>query len=186
MKIFLELLVENLISRNIKKALLILDSWPGHKNGSIWTDILEKYSSKIELYKKIIPAGCTGKVQPLDVHYFRSYKDFLKHISGSLEIQDEIHTRANMFALQSFAHFQFRAPIFRNLIKYAFFKAGYYDQHPGPFDPPKKWCCEVNALGDCAYEGCVSRARLRCAHCNSNLCYQHAFLKVLHINCTQY
>lgn len=183
MKTFLCLLIENFISKGIPKILLILDSWPVNKNSNLWNDLLKEYNSKIELYKKVIPAGCTGLIQPLDVYFFRPYKSFVKHIVHSLVVENKVFQRNNMLGLHSFVHFQFCAPRFRNLIVYAFYKAGYFEEKPGPFQTPTQYCFDPNELKKCSDISCDSAGDIRCAHCEECFCFEHSVLSNPHINC---
>lgn len=144
LEIYLRLLVEDLIARGKKKALLVLDSWGSFKNKNIFEKIQGEYEGRIFLDKEIIPAGCTKYCQPFDVFYFRPYKEFLRKITDSLEMSEKIWQRDNIFKLQAVAHYQFSAPQFRNMIRYAWFKSGYLKERPPRFkQAPKKVCSLV-------------------------------------------
>lgn len=88
LEIFLELLIGDLISRNIPKALLLADSWSSNKDNKIFKKLQEKYKD-IQLERLLIPEGTTGMIKPLDVFYFRPYKQFVRHISDSIEISEK-------------------------------------------------------------------------------------------------
>ena len=88
----------------------------------------------------------------------------------------EIWNRTNFIKLQSLAHFQLSSDIFNNMIKYAFYKAGYIDEEPGPFQTPVQFCFD-SVEGDCNHDGCDKGA---CAHCNHSFCYDHSVVS-LHI-----
>ncbi|RLU20229.1 hypothetical protein DMN91_006836 [Ooceraea biroi] len=123
-KIYLDLLFQYLISKGIKKCLLLADSWSSNKNTKLFEEVLAKYEGRLKVERLLIPEGTTGMIQPLNVYYFRPYKQFVRHISDSLEVCDGIWKRDNYFKLQALAHFQFQAPMFRDMVKYAFYKAG--------------------------------------------------------------
>lgn len=181
---FLDLMIVDLIHKGLPKALLILDSWPVNKNNELWSSIVEKYSSSIKLFKIVIPAGCTGLVQPLDVYYFRPYKNLVKSIVSSLSIKSKVFQRNNMFGLHSFVHWQFCSPRFRTMIQYSFFKSGYYSERPVFDKTPTEYCFEVNRLTNCLV--CEEFADIRCAHCEECFCFEHSVLADPHINCTTY
>lgn len=135
LKIFVELLIENLF-RDYTKTLFLTDSSNSNKNEEVRNNLVRKYKDQIQLEKIIIPAGMTDKIQPYDVFFFRQWKQFTRHISDSFEVINKIWQRDNIFALQAFIHFQFMAPIFRDMIKYTFHKVGYYDKRPNHFKTP--------------------------------------------------
>jgi hypothetical protein len=57
----------------IEPALLALDLFSGHKTDYV-LDIIKAHDITVS----IIPAGCTGLVQPLDISVNRPFKDILK------------------------------------------------------------------------------------------------------------
>ena len=64
--------------------------------------------------------------------FFPKYKFFIRYIRDALIIESEekFWHRDRFFALQSFVD-QFNAPRFKNVIRYAFYKAGYVNESPG-------------------------------------------------------
>lgn len=133
--------------------------------------------------------GTTGLCQPLDVYYFRLYKQIVRHISESAEFNDNVPVwqREYYFKLQAFVHFQFQAPIFQEAFKYAWFKSGYLDHHPEPYLTPKEVCIDFDKLTNprCSFSSCSSFAAIKCAHCSETFCYQHCIFQNLHINCRE-
>ena len=101
-----------LTRKGIKRCLLLADSWSSNKNQELFQEVLGQFPV-LDVKKLIIPERTTGMIQPLDVFYFRPYKQFVRHISDSLEISHRIWWRDHYFSLQAFAHYQFSAPIFR-------------------------------------------------------------------------
>jgi len=76
--------------------------------------------------------------------------------------------RDNFIRIQSFTHFQFTAPRFRNLIRYAFYKAGYLSECPPKCETPINYC--FKELGNyCSKEGCKGITFVRCADCECSL-----------------
>jgi len=161
------------------KIMLLLDSWLYNKDEDLFNQC--KPTSK-EVNHRMIPGGGTKYVQPLDVYFFRPYKHFVKFITDSIVLEDwNIWHRDNFIRIQSFTHFQFTAPRFRNLIRYAFYKAGYLSECPPKCETPINYC--FKELGNyCSKEGCRGIAFVRCAHCECSLCMEHT-LKDVHIGC---
>ncbi|RPB04382.1 hypothetical protein L873DRAFT_1758859 [Choiromyces venosus 120613-1] len=58
---------------NCKPALLVLDLFAGHKTDNV----LDAFKAH-DITLSIIPAGCTGIIQPLDISINRPFKDILK------------------------------------------------------------------------------------------------------------
>lgn len=120
---------------NVKKCLLLVDQWSSNRDNNLFDSVQQEFP-EIPVKRMLIPEGTTGFIQPLDVFYFRLYKLFVRHITDCLEIDCEIWKRENYIKLQAFAHYQFQASIFRPLIQYAFYKAGYTSDRPESFTTP--------------------------------------------------
>ncbi|CAF1391547.1 unnamed protein product [Rotaria sordida] len=94
------------------------------------------------------------------------------------EIRDGMDTdvteRNNILKLQSLTHNQLSAPVFTAMIKYAWFKAGYLDVHPGPFKTVIEVCYGFDDL-QCHVRNCSSCSFIRCSYCGSILCIEHFF-----------
>lgn len=133
-------LVEQLIARGETKALFVCDSWSSNLNNDTWEGIRAKYADQIYLEKRIIPAGATGDVQPLDVFYFRQWKDYVRKITDSIEIEQKMWQRDNFIKLQSVTHYQFQARQFQDMVKFAWFHAGLVEERPPRFDTPAEVC----------------------------------------------
>ncbi|XP_067208384.1 uncharacterized protein [Linepithema humile] len=100
------------------KSVLLLDSWTGHCPNIIQES---KPESTEDIILLTIPAGTTGKIQPLDVYGFRLWKNFIRHFSDTvmlLGLEINLHARNTILKLQSLTHNQFLSPKFRNLLKY--------------------------------------------------------------------
>ncbi|EFN80191.1 hypothetical protein EAI_10381, partial [Harpegnathos saltator] len=100
-----------------EKSILLLDSW---------TVTATKEYLKIET----IPAGTTGRIQSLDVFFFRPWKNFLRHFSDTVILYKyniNLHLRNNIIKIQSLIHNQSSPPRFSNLISYAWYKSGYLE-----------------------------------------------------------
>ena len=66
-------------------------------------------------------------IQPLDVYFFRMWKNFVRKFSDTIILFDydiHLHLRDNILKLQSLVHNQFTSPRFQNFIRYSWFKSG--------------------------------------------------------------
>ena len=115
------------------------------------------------------------------------YKSFVRYITGTLIVETEIEVwhQDEFLALQSSVSFQFSAPRFRNMIRYAFYKAGYTDEEPGPWISPHEYCSDDMYIGEECFD-CGDLAFSRCAHFGASVCIQHAFCSQLHIDRTDH
>lgn len=161
--------------------LLLVDSWSSNKDGKFYD---ERVPAGVDFRCELIPPRTTGLIQPLDVGFFRTYKNFVKHITDSLVISGTINiwSRENWLKLQSFAHFTFSAPRFREFIKYAFYSPGYLQDHPQPYQTPIEYCFyHLNhATRICQISDCTDFVFAKCAHCELSLCLEHTLIQ-LHI-----
>ena len=166
------------------KVLLLVDAWKPNEDDAL-SDQCKP--DDVQLIKGLIPARCTGMIQPLDVHFFRMYKSFVRYVSVTDTVINETEInlwhRDRFLALQSFVPYQFSAPRFRNMIRYAFYKAGYTDEEPGSWVSPHDYCFNDISVGEECFV-CGDLAFVKCAHCGANVCIQHSFCSQLHINCT--
>ena len=171
--------------------LLLLDSWSSNKDEDLF--LAHKPALK-EVDRKFIPPGTTGYIQPLDVYFFRPYKNFIKFVTDSviLETDYKVWHRDEFIKLQSLAHFQFTAERFRGLIRFAFYEAGYTKDEPEKCEKPVDFCFK-NVDSNCCFKEqqlesespCGSIGFLRCAHCTEVFCLRHSLIEKLHINCSQ-
>lgn len=182
LKVFLdEVLWPDLVGR--ENVLLLVDSWTSNKDDDLYKSTVPK---NVKFIKRLIPAKCTGIVQPADVYFFRPYKNFVRFLTDTLLIAKDnvnIWHRDYFLRIQSFAHYQFSAKRFENLIRFAFFKCGYIVNHPGPFDTPIDYCCERIQSDEYTETDCEQTAFIRCAHCEKVFCIDHTLIKRLHTFC---
>lgn len=122
LKVFLdEVLWPDLAGR--ENVLLLVDSWTSNKDDDLYKSTVPK---NVKFIKRLIPAKCTGIVQPADVYFFRPYKNFVRFLTDTLLIAKDnvnIWHRDYFLRIQSFAHYQFSAKRFENLIRFAFLNA---------------------------------------------------------------
>lgn len=120
------------------------------------------------------PADTTGKIQPLDVLFFRPWKNFLRHFSDIVVLHNydkNLHLQNNIIQLQSIIHNQFSSPRFLNLVRYAWYKSGYL-QNKLEFENLVDYCFKSYAPA-CGL--CDDIAVIRCAWCTKSLCMTHLF-----------
>ena len=63
------------------KILLILDAWSANKDDQLSSDCVPE---GVDFSKTLIPDGCTGFTQPLDVLFFRPHKAFVRFITDNV------------------------------------------------------------------------------------------------------
>ncbi len=107
----------------------------------------------------------------------------VRQISEDSDYSDRIWLRNNYFRIQAFVHFQFQAPKFTNMVKYAWYKCGFLEHRPEEFKTPLQVCLQFEELENCSYLNCPATARIKCAHCLLFFCYKHCIFNNLHINC---
>lgn len=152
------------------KVCLIIDSFSSHRASGAF-EIEDKV-----VEKRFIPPGATPLVQPLDVFFFRQWKSFVKRFSERVLIDNinvDLHHRNSIIKLHSLIHNQFSAPIFSNMIKYAW-KASGFPIDVVRFDHPDKVIFDIE-LEQCSYSNCCQSAFIQCAYCRKNLCIQHFY-----------
>lgn len=161
-------------------VLLLVDSWSSNHDEEL---IESTRPVHINLIRKLIPAGCTGLIQPLDVGFFRMYKNFVRHITDTICLLSDfpIWSRENFIRLQSLTHYQFSAPRFREMIKYSFFKCRYTNVEPKKFLTPIAFCFDPEAIVNCHI--CSAVACFRCAHCTNFFCLNHTLIESVHNKC---
>lgn len=173
-----------------QQILLLLDSWSANKDENLFKSHIPQLK---EASIRLIPPGTTGIIQPLDIYYFRPYKNFIKFITDSVILETNYHVwqREQFLKLQSLAHFQFTAERFKPIIQYAFFKSGYTSFCPEKCETPVDYCFK-NVDSTCCFTEndepdimCNSLGFLRCAHCMQVFCLNHTLIDQLHIDCQE-
>ena len=161
-----------------EQICLLVDSWSSFKDEmTIRSHIPETKNFKYHL----CPAKCTGMKQPLDVYFFRPYKAFVKYITDSIIEKSDFNIwhRDNFLKLQSLTHAQFSAPLFKNMICYAWYKCGFIDEQPELFLTPMQYCFDTSINDTC--NTCEELSFFRCAHCTNTYCLDHTIITTLHL-----
>lgn len=127
----------------------------------------------MKVHVHTIPAGATGKIQPLDLFFFGPMKGFMKkvhnHISAK-KIPFVIGQRDNILLLLSAVYYIFSAPRFVPCWQYPWFKGGYVDVRPAQFETPVQFCL-TSIRGLCTKPLCRSVAYIRCPYCSLTFCF---------------
>jgi hypothetical protein len=182
--------IKHVLCPNLENAntLLLVDSWSTYKDKeNIMSNIPEGKEVRIEQ----IPPGTTGKIQPFDSQYFRTYKSFVRKICDRIMLDyDEypLNKRDNILKLQvkkkrkkidiifvyfqSVCHNQFTADRFQGFIKYSWYRTGYQLGPPEKYVTPLEYC--FNELADTCFL-CNQCGFLKCAFCEQTLCIDHFF-----------
>jgi hypothetical protein len=167
--------------------LLLVDSWGTYKDQDAIVCV-EPDNKTMTLMQ--IPPKTTGIIQPLDVYFFRMWKDFIRKVSDRIlldRLEVNLFQRDNILKIQSITHNQFSASRFKNFIKYAWFKAGYIDQRPEAHVTPVQYCFEMDIfeqncqklIGDGV---CEVATFIRCSHCELRLCFSHFYFDFHYCN----
>ncbi|PSN46353.1 hypothetical protein C0J52_12923 [Blattella germanica] len=78
-------------------------------------------------------------------------------------------------------------PVFRSKVlqlnQISIFSSNYTEDFPGVFQTPLEYCFEKGLTEECFRENCDQPVFIKCAHCESYICLDHAVIAVLHILC---
>ena len=150
------------------KSILLLDVYGGFNRA---------FSQNNDIQICRIPKHTTGIIQPLDVYFFRPFKNFLKYLSDTVLLMDIdciLHVRNNVMRMISLVMNQFASPRFKPMIEYAWFKSGYTSEKPPGFVTPVQYCFKFDQdFRKCAL--CEGVCFLKCGWCQASLCFQHFF-----------
>ncbi|XP_032673519.1 uncharacterized protein LOC116845214 [Odontomachus brunneus] len=157
-----------------EKFLLIIDSWGGQTNSQIYDDIFVDDEDIPSCQIKIIPPKCTLLCQPCDVYFFRQVQNFIKKLQNCtylLKRNRKIANREDAIKIHSLVHNQLSAPIFCDMLKYAWFASQITNERTF-FKNVNEVCFpdSVNKTNctDCAHE----MSMIVCAWCNELLCFK--------------
>jgi hypothetical protein len=167
---------ENVLCPSVSKdCLLLVDSWSGQTDPSIYNDI---FNENITCKQMQIPPKTTGDIQPLDRYFFRQWKYFKQKIHDRVAIDQidiDICSRNSILKMHSLIHSQLTAKKFSPLIKYAWYSSGYMSKDPGHFESVHDACfsfdedlCSMPLCNECSF--------ICCSHCFRILCFSHFFV----------
>lgn len=153
------------------KFLLLIDSWGGQTNPQLYDDLYQDADGLPTCTIKVIPPKCTPLVQPCDVYFYRQVKNFIKKIqncSHLIEQGREITSREDCIKIHSIVHHQLSAPIFGDMLRYAWFAAKLCDEREY-FMNVNQVCFSVDMLKRRC--DCKNAAFITCAGCRNNYCF---------------
>lgn len=153
-------------------SILVVDAWNGYNQMLRMPEIAEKKLKIVQL-----PKHSTSVLQPADVYFNRPFKNFIRKLSNKIRLHNKeymISTRKNLLAILDMAWFQLKAPRFQNLVKYAWYRAGYLSEHPAEFRTPVQYCLGYKGYTKCESDDCPHFCFLRCAHCELHFCFNHS------------
>lgn len=154
------------------KFLLILDSWGGQTDSAVINNYFTESDGKRSVELEVIPPHCTPFCQPCDVFFFRQVKIIVKKLHNCTQLLQEgrqINKREDAIKINALVHHQLSAPIFRNMLKYAWYKSKLLTGDSPHFHTVNDICFPkaVN-LNPCT---CKKVAFIKCARCNLQLCF---------------
>lgn len=162
------------------KILLLQDSWSGQKELKLYEDAMPG----CEVTVRTIPPKTTDMIQPLDVYFFRQLKILVRRLSDVVRTSAEpvrLHDRQFIIKMISFCYNQLCAPIFEDMIIYAWQKPGYA--------VPRKINSFQSVINisfrtsqDCEFPGCENIPIIVCAFCQLNLCFTHILSNGVHLH----
>lgn len=152
-------------------SILVLDAWNGYNQMLELPEIAQK---KLKIVK--LPKKSTSVLQPADVYFNRPFKNFIRKVSNRIRLHNndfKISIRKNLLALLDMLWFQLKAPRFENLVKYGWYRAGYFTEHPPNFQTPVQYCLGYKGYTKCESDNCPNLCFIRCAHCELHFCFNH-------------
>jgi len=152
----------------------LVDSWATYNDREAIRSVTPE-GNEFEILQ--IPPKTTAVIQPLDVYFFRTWKDIAKRFYDHVLLHNlniNLHHRDNILKLQSLIHNQFSSPRFKNSIKYAWFKARLLDSRPKSFQNCSEFCFR-NLDSHCLTEMCDVISFIRCGCCKNSFCFCHFF-----------
>ena len=153
--------------------LLIVDSWTCFKDHETIQSLVPEGK---RLTIRNIPPGATSIIQPLDVYFFRIFKDFIKRVHSFIMAYSSefiIHHRENILKVLEVVWNQFCNPCFQPFLQYSWRKIGYIDGADQPFYTPVQICFPSDVAQDCQHLGCTSVSFIRCSYCANYLYFNH-------------
>ena len=102
--------------------IFITDSWGGQTDLAVFNEKFINENGERTCQVEIIPPRCTPFCQPCDVYFFRQVKlliSRLQNIPYLLEEGRHVNRREDKVKIHSLVHNQLSAPLFHEMIKYA-------------------------------------------------------------------
>jgi len=161
------------------KVIYTLDHWSGQTDSELYQGL------KDDIQIEFVPEKTTSTCQPLDVYFNRQMKYLTRKIynyamvhGNYLGKSEKLTDRNSIIKIQSLVHFTLSAPVFRDMIRHSFFKAGYTAE--------KTLCLNVYTIcfkvtrTSCNFEICNALPFIICSWCREEICFDH-FLMDYHV-----
>jgi len=159
------------------KFLLLIDSWGGQTDLTLYDDIFEDEEGRASCFTKIIPPKCTPLCQPCDVYFYRQIKNFIKRLQNSptlLQQEKEICTREDAIKIHSLLLHQLTAPMFKPMLQYAWYASKLLEERP-IFLNMNDICFPITVVKKLCV--CKTGGFIQCAHCRKILCFTCFYVK---------
>ncbi|XP_029662700.1 uncharacterized protein LOC115235213 isoform X1 [Formica exsecta] len=153
------------------KFLLLIDSWDGQTNPALYDKIFLDDDGIGTCTIKVIPSKCTSLCQPCDVYFYRQVKNLIKRLQNCsflIEQKREITSREDCIKIHAIVHHQLSAPIFENMLRYAWFASKLTDKRE-IFMNVNEVCFPLDILKQPC--NCKNATFIRCARCRANYCF---------------
>lgn len=154
------------------KFLLIIDSWAGQTDTTLYDNIFVNENDEATCTVKIIPPKCTPICQPCDVYFFRQVKIFLKKIQNAPELlkeKRELTSREDIIKIHSLILHQLRSPKFTAMIQYAWFASKLIENREIFLNVNQLCFSLTNLKTKC---NCKNVSFIKCAVCTKILCFK--------------
>ena len=149
------------------KFLLFLDCWKTLAELDKFRAVFLNQNSQLLIF----PEGSTGRIQPLDLSSFRSWKYIHKKIEHYTHINStemNMNDRQYFINMQSVIHNQLSSPAVKNLIKSGFINGGIIHEIIEYIKKPSDICFKFYDLY-CSMTNYENRTLLICAWCKKHL-----------------
>lgn len=167
-----KLWMKDVFLKNVEhNSVLIIDSWTGYKKMLEMPQISAK---KLEIYYRLAqPLNYNLLTFTLTVHSNTSSENYFAKFVGKI-MSSFWQKRENLLSILDMIWYQCKAPRFESFLKYAWYRAGYTQEHPPEFKTPAQFCLGVKGYMQCEGESCTKFCSLKCGHCERLFCFNDA------------
>lgn len=184
---YLKIILKPYVGNN--SFLLIVDSWGGQKNIHMYNEIFRDHINKPTCNLQIIPLKCTPICQPCDVYFYRQVKIIIKRIQNCPNIlingeKAELNSRYDAIRIQSLTHYLVCAPLFKNMIQFAWYASKLTSCEREIFYNVNQLCFPPNIHNvKCSCKSNYSF--IKCSWCATYLCFKCFYVNFHPQNCKE-